>query len=292
MSTFREIRADYLSDLSAHYDDQEALTIFQIIVQECTAMSRIELLSALDQACTPTIHAELKHYLHELSSGKPLQYVLGKAPFFGLELRVNEHTLIPRPETEELIAHILEAPREATAPDIIDIGTGSGCIALALKKNWLEASVSAVDISSEAIRIAEQNAARYQLDVNFRCVDILEWPYTFSDQLYDIVVSNPPYITRAEMETMKPHVLLHEPHSALFVENEVPLLFYDYISSFAQSHLRPDGTLYFEINQHFSVETKDMLHKKGFKDVVIFYDINGVPRHLRARMAQRNDARI
>ena len=172
-----------------------------------------------------------------------------------------------------------------TSPElqIIDIGTGTGCIAISLKKNLNQAEVSAVDISPEAIAIARQNSINNESPVNFRCLDILEWNLVFADsELFDIIVSNPPYITQQEKNDMHRNVLQFEPHTALFVEDSVPLLFYDHIASFALKHLKKEGTLYFEINQYLAKETQDLLFKKGFSEVKVLNDINGVPRMIKA----------
>ncbi|MGO3241411.1 MAG: peptide chain release factor N(5)-glutamine methyltransferase [Sphingobacteriaceae bacterium] len=284
MDTLREFRQQYLHELSPLYDQDEISAIFQIATQDLLSISKSQLVLALNDQCTAQTKARLADYLSELQTGKPIQYVLGKAPFFGMELAVGPATLIPRPETEELIEHILGKEKSRKRADIIDIGTGSGCIALALKLQWPEADVSAVDISADALEIARTNARAFQMEINFRCLNILEWELTFGDEYYDIIVSNPPYVTRTEMQDMSTNVLQFEPHAALFVENETPLLFYDHIASFARKHLRPSGTLYFEINQYLAQETTDLLEKKGFLQVQIFKDINGVSRHISAQV--------
>lgn len=284
MSTLRDIRERYVSELSRQYERDEILVIFQIVVQDALSISPTKMMLSLDVEHAESVCDQLIHYLSELRRGKPVQYVLGKAPFFGLDLSVGPDTLIPRPETEELVEHILTEKLSNPTARIIDIGTGSGCIALALKSNWPEADITAVDISTEALEVARGNAQRHQLDIRYRCLNILEWEYAFGNDLFDIIVSNPPYVTRSEMQDMNPNVLQFEPHSALFVEDEAPLLFYDYISSFALQHLHRGGALYFEINQYLGPETKDLLEKKGFQDIETLIDINNVPRHMRARL--------
>lgn len=284
MSTLRQIREHYCSELEDQYDHEEVMTIFQVVAQEVLSLSRPRLMLLLDEPCVAKDTECLFSYLSQLKTGMPVQYVLGKAPFFGMDLLVNPDTLIPRPETEELVEHVLEEKHVHSKPYIIDIGTGSGCIALALKANWSDAVVSAIDVSRAALEIARRNAQRLHLDVEFRCMNILEWELVFHNELYDVIVSNPPYVTREEMQAMNTNVLQFEPHSALFVENDAPLLFYDYISSFAQKHLRSGGCLYFEINQYLASEVIDLLKKKGFHDIRVLTDINGVPRHTSCRI--------
>ena len=223
-------------------------------------------------------------YVQELQKQKPIQYLLGKTEFFGLEFFVNQHTLIPRPETEELVDLIIKENKSESGPHIIDIGTGSGCIAISLKTNLPLAEVSAVDISNEAISIARENAKNNNCFVDFRCLDILEWDHVFDEkETFDVIVSNPPYITQEEKNDMHRNVLQFEPHVALFVEDSAPLLFYDHISSFALKHLNKEGTLYFEINQYLAKETQELLLKKGFSEVLVFKDINAVSRMIKAK---------
>lgn len=222
--------------------------------------------------------------LSELQAAHPIQHVLGTASFYGLQLAVNPHTLIPRPETEELVDWILTDYRQRKELAILDVGTGSGCIALALKKHLPCARVDAIDLQGEAIAVARKNAVALHIPVNFIQADILEWDSFMSEaQRYDIIVSNPPYITPGERKHMHDNVLLHEPHSALFVEEHMPLLFFEVIAEMGKKHLVPDGALYFEINQYLAAETQDLILKKGYEDVALRQDLNQASRMIKAK---------
>src|SRR5690606_24008283 len=202
--------------------------------------------------------AKLYKALSSLKKAEPIQYVLGYAWFMEMKLTVDRPVLIPRPETEELVQ--LVASQQKEAQRIIDIGTGSGCIALALKNALPATSVYALDISNEALNVAKENARNQRVQIEFIQADILQWDTTFQpDAWFDAVVSNPPYITHNEIREMHPNVLEHEPHLALFVDDHTPLLFYDHITSFAWQHLRPGGRLYFEINRNYGAAVCDLL---------------------------------
>lgn len=281
MGTLLQIRQDYIEKLGSIYDAEEAKALFQIGVEALMGINKLQLSLQLQNQLNSVDETALQDLLVDLSTGKPIQHILGHAPFYGAEFLVNAHTLIPRPETEELVDLILRDHQNQENLRLIDIGTGSGCIAISLQNNLKNANTVAVDISQDALAIARENAKRQKATVDFRCLDILEWELTFADEAYDIIVSNPPYITEEEMSSMHHNVLQYEPHSALFVPQEAPLLFYDYIADFALTHLKPNGHLYFEINQFLAQETKDLMLKKGFKNAVIFEDINAVPRMLK-----------
>ncbi|MNL28161.1 Release factor glutamine methyltransferase [compost metagenome] len=225
----------------------------------------------------------ISNILKDLLKQKPIQHILKKADFYGEVFEVNPFVLIPRSETEELVDMIIRNHRDQAPLRIIDIGTGSGCIPISLKKHLPEAHISALDISKEAIATAKRNALRLDAPINFVNADILEWEYIFQSQQYDIIVSNPPYITPKEKEEMHPNVLEFEPHLALFVEETAPLLFYETIASFALKHLTAEGDLYFEINQYYGDETVDMLRKKGFKTVILHHDMQQNPRMIHAK---------
>lgn len=282
-TTWKDIELRYQQHLATLYPADEIKAIFLLIVEEIARIKPSKYI--LEKGNSAEVYEEkLNVILEELYSGKPVQHILGKADFYGEVFGVNKHTLIPRPETEELVHLILQDYKNKSAVKVIDIGTGTGCIPVTLQKHLTESHVWAVDISAEAIEVAKRNAVKLHQPVQFILADILEWEFMFSEpQGFDIVVSNPPYITPKEMQEMHANVLNHEPHTALFVEESAPLLFYDYITDFALYHLKPDGSLYFEINQYLSLETADLIRKKGFGDVEIFKDINGVDRMIRAR---------
>ena len=284
METFADIEQRYQEALTPLYDAGEVKVLFLMALEHVSGMRRTQFLDQRNHAITEIYKAGLLAILEHLDSGQPIQHVLGEAEFYGMRLFVTSDTLIPRPETEELVQRIIGDYRERSSLQVIDIGTGSGCIALALAKHLPEAEVWAVDVSAQALDVARKNAHAQQQSINFLCADILEWELSFpSKEKFDIIVSNPPYITPKEKEEMHNNVLLFEPHSALFVEEEAPLLFYDHIADFAGHHLKEGGTLYFEINQYLGRETAELLQKKGFRHVELVKDIHGSDRILVAR---------
>ncbi|MGZ4034490.1 MAG: peptide chain release factor N(5)-glutamine methyltransferase, partial [Bacteroidia bacterium] len=246
--------------------------------------------------------------IKDLKKHKPIQYILGQADFYKLKFKVNEHVLIPRPETEELVDLIIKdyqsSGRNNNDLSILDIGTGSGCIPIALKKNIPEAKISALDISEEALALAKENAEINGTEINFLKFDILSTlnlpagqsglelltsnsEHPISDiqsptPVFDIIVSNPPYIRISEKENMSQNVLNYEPHLALFVNDPNPLLFYKTIAGFALKYLKPNGKIYFEINQALGLESKYMLENKGFKNVELIKDLSNNYRILRS----------
>jgi release factor glutamine methyltransferase len=228
-----------------------------------------------------------------LKKEKPIQYILGETEFYGLPFLVNVNTLIPRPETEELVEWIIKSTNyeiQSTKLRILDIGTGSGCIAISLAKNIPNAEVSAIDVSEKALATAKKNAEINKIVVNFINVDILkindlaELP-TSNFQLptqFDIIVSNPPYVRNLEKAEIKPNVLEYEPHLALFVEDTDALLFYRKIANLAKENLSENGQLFFEINQYLGKETVELLEDLGFKNIELKKDIYGNDRMIRS----------
>jgi len=282
METLANLRSAFKDQLSSSYDEEEIRQLFQLLCLEYLQIPKIQIpLRLHEHILEPQLKIMLQA-LQELTQGKPIQHILGKAPFYGMDFRVNEHTLIPRPETEELVDLILKQHSTKIPLKLIDIGTGSGCIAISLKKHLAHSQLIAVDISADAIAVAKDNAKSLGADVEFRCLDILEWDLTLWNEQFDVIVSNPPYITQQEKLNMHRNVLDFEPDSALFVEDEHPLLFYDVISSFAQQQLKRNGILYFEVNQYLAEETKVLLLKKGFQHVEVIQDINHAARMIKA----------
>lgn len=226
----------------------------------------------------------MNHVVKRLQDEEPIQYILGSTNFYGLEFKVTPNTLIPRPETEELVSWVLNHIKEEKqkTPDlrILDIGTGSGCIAIALKKNLERASISALDISEGALEVAKENGKTNNVDINFIKADILQTDTL--KQRFDLIISNPPYVRELEKKEIKNNVLQHEPHSALFVSDENPLLYYKKIAEFARTHLTENGLLFFEINQYLAKETQDYLQQNGFKNVTLKQDLFGNPRMIKA----------
>ncbi len=219
---------------------------------------------------------KIERVVLRLKEFEPIQYILGETEFMDLKLIVDSSVLIPRPETEELVNWIIET-NSSNSPRILDIGTGSGCIPLVLKKQIVNATVLAVDISDKALEIATQNAILNNLDIHFFNVDILNWG-NYNWDLFDVIVSNPPYVREVEKQAMLPNVLKYEPENALFVSNEDPLIFYKRIAEFAKKYLVEKGKLFFEINEYLGDEMCSLLENKGFADVELRKDINGKNR--------------
>ncbi|MCF6332069.1 MAG: peptide chain release factor N(5)-glutamine methyltransferase [Draconibacterium sp.] len=224
---------------------------------------------------------KIEAIVRRLKMYEPLQYILGETEFYGLNLKVTPAVLIPRPETEELVHWIIES-NAFGSPQVLDIGTGSGCIALALKKQIKNAEVSGVDISKEALEVAKQNAENNKLEVGFFQSDILSWEH-YNWKVFDIIVSNPPYVREIEKQKMQANVLEYEPENALFVSDENPLVFYHRIAEFAKKYLVDRGKLFFEINEFLGAETCKLLENKGFVDVELKKDMNGKTRMLACR---------
>ena len=245
-------------------------------------------LSRTDVALNPQLKIKevdssfLEISLNKLKENIPIQYIIGETVFYGLTFKVNSAVLIPRPETEELVEWILSEHKSTQPFTILDIGTGSGCIAISLAKNLPNATVFAMDISNDALVIAKKNAFNNHVKVNFIENDILTT--TKLPSKFDIIVSNPPYVKEDEKNQMKPNVLDNEPHIALFVNNSNPLLFYDKIADLSKNHLSKNGILYFEINQYLNDETKTLLQFKGFKNIQLKKDIYQNYRMIKASL--------
>ncbi len=220
-----------------------------------------------------------------LLNAEPIQYIVGFSYFYGLKLKVNPNVLIPRPETEELVFWLLETFKKVTVPKkILDIGTGSGCIALSLKNKRADWQVHAVDVSEGALITASRNAYRNGLDVHFERLDILDTAHWQTQPMFDVIVSNPPYIPQTEKALMHANVLDFEPALALFVENDNPLIFYERIAHFAQTHLTENGMLFFECNEHNAIEVVTMLRKNNFKNIELQRDMSQKDRMIRAML--------
>ena len=280
-----ELEAIYQLELETLYDGEEAKALFSLAAEHVLALSPTRLRMERDTDVTFIHEQQLLSILNDLPLGKPLQYILGEAHFYGLVFKVNEHVLIPRPETEELVDWIIaDSNLQFAVGDIkiLDIGTGSGCIPVTLKKHLPQAQVSTLDVSAEAITVARQNAMQKGVEVDFIEADILSFK---SELKFDVIVSNPPYIRLLEKEEMHENVLANEPHLALFVSDEDPLIFYKAIASFAQTNLNPGGKLYFEINEYLGEETVDMLDDKGFKNIELRKDMQGKDRMVRCDLS-------
>jgi release factor glutamine methyltransferase len=267
--------------LTPLYGKNEADAFVRWIMETLTGYSSTQMLLNSSQILPDEIFIEVQKIVERLKRFEPIQYILMRSEFFGLNLHVEPGVLIPRPETEELVAMIVESNRHIS-PAILDIGTGSGCIALSLKKAIPEAIVSACDVSDIALGIAGKNAKSNELDVKLFKYNILTEEYFESNCCYDLIVSNPPYVLQSEKELMHANVLEYEPHLALFVDDDDPLLFYRAIARFAQKRLKSGGELWFEINEQKGEELMEMLSGASFCNVQIFKDIYGKHRFVKA----------
>ena len=267
------------SQLIEIYTKSELRVISSLILEEVCNLSFSDIVSCKFKNLSITEKQKITHIIKRLQNNEPIQYVLGKTEFYGLDFIVNPSVLIPRPETEELVEWILLETKQIN-PHLLDIGTGSGCIAIALAKHLHYGTVDAWDISKEALKVAKDNAALNHVSIKFSKVNVLEPIDT--DKRFDIIVSNPPYITVSEKKLMEKNVLDFEPHEALFVPNEESLIFYSKISDIALKMLNPKGSLYFEINQAKGTDVMELLIRKGFQDVKLRKDISGNSRMIKA----------
>jgi len=279
-----EYKPIFREALQSIYDEQEVDSFFTLVLGHLHGMTRVDL--ALNPKATIdfTHLRKWKSIVSDLKKQKPIQYILGETEFYGLRFLVNENTLIPRPETEELVQLILVESQnlQVERPRILDIGTGSGCIAVSLAKHIPYAEVVAIDVSDKALKTAQGNAQLHNVEVDFLLKNILETEDL--EQQFDIIVSNPPYVRNLEKAEIKPNVLEHEPHLALFVEDTDALLFYRKITELAKKNLNQNGKLYFEINQYLGKETVALVESYGFKEVQLKQDIYGNDRMISASL--------
>ena len=268
--------------LAPLYGDGEAKAIARLVFEVRFGLSMSDICLGKDTQLSANNQTELKGIADRLLEQEPIQYVLGQADFCGRTFIVNEHVLIPRPETEDLCRWINS---QDTCPRVrlLDIGTGSGCIAITLAAMYPKAEVIAWDISPEALEVARENAKRTHVNVSFEQIDILHLPSNLLHQTYDLIVSNPPYICNKERACMEANVLEHEPHTALFVPDDDPLLFYRAIAQYGQTALEPEGWLYFEINPLYAQPLSDMLHMMSYHDIELKLDQYGKQRMIRAK---------
>lgn len=280
MMQLLQFKNHFFSELSNIYPTTEIQSFFKLLIEFKLGLNRIE--TALQPAFEINTENEvyLQSALQELKNHIPIQYIIGKTEFYGLTFRVTNDVLIPRPETEELVNWIVQENDQSEKLKILDIGTGSGCIAISLAKLLPNSEVTAIDISSEALKIAKENALLNNVTIHFLEKNILET--TELPHNFDIIVSNPPYVRELEKEQMHPNVLRNEPHLALFVKDNNPLLFYNKIADLAKSNLTTNGILYFEINQYLGSEMKELLQHKGFTTVELRKDLYDVDRMLKA----------
>lgn len=287
-----DIKQIFHKELDAIYGKNEVESFYFLCTEHYFNVTRIQLTLEPEFTFTKSETDIFFKVLEDLKQQKPIQYILGETEFYGLNFKVNEHVLIPRPETEELVDWIIKS-MDAKALDvsdkkslrkILDIGTGSGCIAISLAKHLPNTEVYALDVSLNALKVARQNAKLNNVDIHFIEANILNestWNLGFKNLEFDTIVSNPPYVRNLEKAEIKPNVLDSEPHLALFVEDTNPLQFYSAITKFTIENLKPKGQLFFEINQYLGDETKSLLMDSGLSDVELKKDLNGNDRMLK-----------
>ena len=264
----------FIKQLNGIVQESEIISLAYISIDFLLGYNRSDCIIYSDKDITSDVSGRLKQIIVELKTNKPIQQIIGETEFYGLKFEVNDQTLIPRPETEELVQWILEHKFTSA----LDIGTGSGCIAIALKKNK-DAEITAIDVSESALWVAKENAKINEVEINFLLQDILK---TTTLPKVDVIISNPPYILDMEKKLMLANVLDNEPHLALFVPNNNPLLFYKKIADLAFKSLSKKGLLFFEINEQFGKEIVAILCAIGFVDIKLKKDINDKHRMIKA----------
>lgn len=271
----------FSDELNDTFTVREKRQIGKMFLMHYLSYDGTELLMNKDEKVSGEVIERLKHAISEINRGRPVQYVLGSTYFYGLNLNIDRRALIPRPETEELVAWIIDLWK-GRSPKILDVGTGSGCIALAIKDNIPKSSVYGVDVIQNALDLAIENAKNLSLEVTFDFANAMNL-HAYSRYKWDVIVSNPPYIPINEKSEMSDHVLDYEPGTALFVPNENPLLFYKAIALYAKDHLVPKGSLFFEVHENLSQNIKDMLNRLGFTKVEIKKDLQEKDRMIHAQ---------
>jgi len=264
------------------YHEKEIDALVKQLLQKVCNQSRTDILMYKNRDLLLENREEVIQILHRLKNGEPIQYILGETEFFGLTFRVSPSVLIPRPETEELVEKIIRE-NERPGISVLDIGTGSGCIAISLAKNLSDAKVEAWDVSTDALSIAHQNNDANKTNVEFREIDVLNICTGHIANRFDIIVSNPPYVCEEESSSIHINVMNNEPHLALFVPNENPLIFYRKIAELGRDLLNKEGKIYFEINERFGQITAEMMQQVGYSEVEVVKDIFGKDRIVKAQ---------
>jgi len=287
--TLVNIKNTFHKELKNLFPINEIDTFFYLLTETHLKLKRVDIALNPDKEIHKEIEKKYYSALAKLKKEIPIQYIIGETEFYGLPFYVDKSVLIPRPETEELVSWIVREVKikkpslsEPIPYNILDIGTGSGCIAIALAKNLPKAKVWALDVSEKAIEVAQNNAKLNQVNIHFLNEDILSLKSL--PEKFDSIVSNPPYVRELEKNEIKNNVLQNEPHLALFVKNNDPLLFYDKIAGFAKENLNPKGKLYFEINQYLGKNTVQLLKEKGFKNIELKKDIFGKDRMIHCEL--------
>jgi len=274
------LRNNFIKTLIDYYAETEIVSFFNLLSADILKMQRIDIAQNLYAVISGKKQEKFQNAVNKLKNYIPIQYIIGNTEFYNLTLKVNAATLIPRPETEELVAWIINDQNNKQNISILDVGTGSGCIAIALAKNLPEAKVFALDVSEKALKIARQNAVDNGVTIEFIEADIFD--VDLGNLQFDVIVSNPPYVRELEKQTMSPNVLNHEPHLALFVKDDDPLLFYRSIVEVANNTLKSKGFLYFEINEFLGNLTRQLVQKLNYCNIELKKDLFMKDRMIKA----------
>ncbi len=282
----KDIQKIFHSELDSIYGKREVDSFFYILIEYYFNLPKYYLALDPDFSLAKDEQALMIKALHDLKFERPIQYILGVTDFLGMPIQVNEKVLIPRPETEELVGWVIKDLKNSNQinPRILDVGTGSGCIAIAIAKEFPNTSVYGLDKAEDILELARENANLNKVSVNFVLSDVLinRDFVPDSDEFFDIIVSNPPYVRYTEKQYMQNNVLLNEPHDALFVEDQNPLKFYNAISDLGLYILKPGGKLFFEINAYLAEDMNELLQEKGYKEIELRQDIFGKDRMIKA----------
>jgi release factor glutamine methyltransferase len=280
--TYSELKLLWRSKLETIYDQDECDNLFYLTCYHIKQWGRSRVLFEKDNHLTEEDEKAFAEILKPLLAQKPIQYIFGETEFYQLKFKVDEDVLIPRPETEELVDWIVQDFMGKRNIKFLDIGTGSGCIAIALAKNMIHAQAYGMDISNQALTVAEINANELNVELHLLKADILEMTDVVVDENFNLIVSNPPYILKEEAKNMRQNVVAFEPHVALFVTDNDPLQFYKAIADFALLNLQKEGTIYFETHEDYNEKVKLMLQEKGFTSVITKKDLQNKPRFVKA----------
>lgn len=275
--TLNELYRLYLHDLKDIYPENEAADITKLVFESVAGISRADVIRNPEKLLNEPLRSTLKKHLADLKTHQPVQYVIGEAWFYQMKYKVNPAVLIPRPETEELVTGVIEVLKDNPNAAVLDIGTGSGCIPIALKKNMPGAAITAIDVSKEALEVAKENAAIHHTPILLKQLDFLDEQAWNELGSYDIIVSNPPYIPLGEKALLDKNVTAFEPHTALFVPDNTPLIFYEKIAAFGKSHLKENGQVMMETHEDFAMQVLQLFSASGY-DAAIIKDMSGKER--------------
>ena len=277
--TLKSLKTYFISSLVDYYPETEVNSFFYILTLQILNKRRIDVSLNYDFEVSNNDKFKFQDTIERLKKHEPIQYIIGKTEFYGMPFKLSNNVLIPRPETEELVDWMISKFKSQKSKiRVLDIGTGSGCIAISLAKNLPDCKIVALDVSSEALKVAKENAKLNNVEVQFIEADILNWNLELDNLEFDVIVSNPPYVRALEKNQMRKNVLDFEPHLALFVEDEDSLLFYRKIIKLSNKILNPKGQLFFEINEYLGKETVKLLRDNGFEEIELKSDIFGKDR--------------